>query len=84
MAAMTEDELQAIEARANDCFLGDADEDVCRVMNFDVPALVAEVRNLRWVLSVIREQGDGAWANLARHALQPDTDLAKLKERWTT
>ena len=49
----------------------------------NVPVLVEEVRNLRWLLGVIGEEGDGPWANLARHALQPDTDLAKLKERWT-
>lgn len=46
-------------------------------------ATLVEVENLRWVLSVIGEQQDGAWGNLARVALDPTTNLSELRERWT-
>lgn len=48
----------------------------------DVPALVAAVEDLRWLLSVIGEQQDGAWGNLARMAAAGTMDIAATRKRW--
>jgi hypothetical protein len=86
---MTEDDLQAIEERVRRAAMDPWLPGALRVTEFiaaahaDLPALVAEVRNLRWVLEVIEKQQDGPWGNFARMALDGTMKIAATRERWS-
>jgi hypothetical protein len=50
----------------------------------EVLELIAEVRNLHWALTTIREQDTGAWPSFAGEVLRMSTNEATaLRERWT-